>query len=88
MAKPISPYVRLQRIAMQFVADFWHRRRTPMVTIQMSDWTRGRLTAAQAFDQVLVCTIEGAEMTIHAVPRLRASDVPYEIRPGHLEGDR
>lgn len=86
MAERINPYTALQREVQQFIAKIWNRRKTALFSTHVSDWARGEMDAAEKLGYSLVLTRNGTEITVHAVKRVEYHEVPYQVRPGHIEG--
>jgi hypothetical protein len=82
----VNPYTALQREVAQFISDIWRRRKTALFTVDVSDWARGQMEAADKLGYSLVLTRNGNTITVHAVKSVRTSDVPYQVRPNHIEG--
>jgi len=86
MAERLNPYTALQREVQQFIANLWHRRKTALFSFTVSEWARGEMDAAEKLGYSLVLTRTGSEITVHAVKKITAYDVPYQARPNHIEG--
>lgn len=86
MSQRINPYTRLKDDVAQFVARIWHRPKTSLFTVDVSDWARGQMDAAERLGYSLVLTRNGTALTVHAVKKINVYDVPYEVRPHHIEG--
>ena len=86
MRERMNPYTRLQQEVAQFIADIWDRRKTALFSININDWARGQMNAAERLGYSFVLTRNGNEITVHAVKAVRTSDAPYQVRPNHIEG--
>ena len=85
-AKRENPYTLLQRDVRQFIDNIWRRRKTALFSVDVSDWARGQMDAAESLGHTLVLTPRGGTITVQAVPRISTYDVPYAVRPNHIEG--
>lgn len=85
-AKRENPYTLLQREVQQFIDKIWHRRKTALFSVDVNDWARGQMDAAESLGHTLVLTRRGGTITVHAVRRISTYDVPYAVRPDHIEG--
>lgn len=81
-----NPYTRLQDEVRQFVSNIWHRRKTALFHVTVNDWAKGQMDAADSLGYSLVLTRKGNDITVHAVKKITTSDVPYNVRPNHIEG--
>lgn len=81
-----NPYTRLRDEVAQFVSNVWRRRKTALFTVDVSDWARGKMQAAEDLGYTLAVTRTGNTLTVHAVKKITPTDVPYNVRPSHIEG--
>jgi hypothetical protein len=82
----VNPYTALQREVAQFISNIWLRPKTALFTFDVSDWARGQMDAADKLGYSLAITRNGNTITVHAVKKVSVGDVPYQVRPGHIEG--
>lgn len=86
MRERVTPYTALQREMQQFIAKIWHRRKTALFSFNPSAYALGQMDAAEKLGCSFVVTRSGEAITIHAVNKITVCDVPYSVRPDHIEG--